>query len=238
MVFCPKCGKEVDNDNDYCIYCGTLIKPLIEDLNSNEKSKIEIEKQPNEETKVTPKEEKNEPKIIYKETKKEKSSKKKYILMGIAIIIIILIIIGGVSLFLSKGDFSELPYTFSSHKININSVEYIGDYGNSGGDYNGTIKEYKVTFTPVEDLHNITIETYAYTENGTALDPMANWFGLNSLNLLMYKDNATAGSTQTATIVFGDSSGSDFEISYLKVFVYGFNKQDEEELVSKFTYNL
>lgn len=272
MVFCPKCGKEVDNDNNYCIYCGTLIKPVINDLDSKEKPEDNVENEDEnkillkkerintdvgnektdfipkkvinenvekvEGTKVFPTKEKQNEQIRYKEPNNQKNSKKKYVFIGIPVIIICLIGIAGVSLFLSHGDFSELPYAFSSNKIDINSVDYIGDYENYDNSYNGAIKEYKVTFTPKEDLHNISIETYAYTKNGTALQPMANFMGLNPLNVLMYKGNATKGSTKTATIVFGNPSGSDFEISYIKVFVYGYDSNDEPVLQSKFTYNL
>ena len=160
----------------------------------------------------------------------------KNVKIGIIIILIGLISIAAMSLYFSKGDFSELPYAFSSNKIDINAVDYIGV--EPSGDYNGTIKSYKVTFTPKEDLHNVSIETYAYTADGTPLDVVANWFGLNSLNILMYDGTVNAGSTQTANVAYGSTNSADFEVSYLKVFVYGMNSTGNPVLESKFTYNL
>lgn len=66
---------------------------------------------------------------------------------------------------------------------------------------------------------------------------MANWMGLNPLNVLCYNDNLTAGSSYTANVVFGSQNVTDFEVAKLEVYVYQ-STPEETKLIDKFDYNM
>lgn len=66
---------------------------------------------------------------------------------------------------------------------------------------------------------------------------MANFFGLDSLNKIMYKENATKGKMMAYDASFGQKGSGDFDVAYIKIFVYE-NKGYNGTLVNKFTYKV
>ena len=160
---------------------------------------------------------------------------KKTLLIG-AIIIIIVAIIGVFAL--TGGNIENVQY-IGANTISIDSVSNLGSeqvnptqYSN----YSGTIKGYKVVYSAKTDLENVSIETQAYDKNGEHIEAMANWMGLNPLNVLCYKQNLTAGSSYTADVVFGSQNVTNFEVAKLEVYVYQ-STPDENKLIDKFDYN-
>lgn len=164
------------------------------------------------------------------------SINKKTLLIA-SIVIIIIAIIGIFAL--SGGNVENIQY-IGANTISIDSVSDLGEeeinptkYSN----YSGVIRGYKVVYTAKTNLENITIETQAYDKNGNHVDAMANWMGLNPLNVFCYSDNLTAGSSYTANVVFGSKNSTTLEISKLEVYVYQTTSK-ETKLIDKFDYNM
>ena len=163
------------------------------------------------------------------------SINKKYLLTGL-IAIIIIAIIGIVAL--TGGNLENAQY-IGSNSISIDSVSNLGtDELNptENSDYKGTVKGYKVAYTAKSDLKNVSIELQAYDKNGEHIDAMANFMGLNPLNILCYQDNLTAGNSYTTNVVFGSQNITNFEIAKFEVFVYQ-TTPEETKLIDKFDYN-
>ena len=72
--------------------------------------------------------------------------------------------------------------------------------------------------------------------HGEHVDAMANWMGLNPLNVLCFKDNLTSGNSYTADVVFGSQNKTNFEVSKFEVFVYQ-TTPEETKLIDKFDYH-
>lgn len=162
-------------------------------------------------------------------------SKKKLFITVIAIIIIAII-----GIFAFTGENIENIQYIGANTISIDSVSNLGteqvnptEYSN----YSGTIKGYKVVYTSKSDLENVSIELQAYDKNGNHVEAMANWMGLNPLNVLCYKNNLTSGNSYTANVVFGSQNTTDFEISKFEVYVYQ-TTPNETKLIDKFDYNM
>ncbi|MEE1133148.1 MAG: zinc ribbon domain-containing protein [Methanobrevibacter sp.] len=163
------------------------------------------------------------------------SINKKYLLTGL-IAIIIIAIIGIVAL--TGGNLENAQY-IGSNSISIDSVSNLGTEElnpTEYSDYKGTVKGYKVAYTAKSDLKNVSIELQAYDKNGEHIDAMANFMGLNPLNILCYQDNLTAGNSYTTNVVFGSQNITNFEIAKFEVFVYQ-TTPEETKLIDKFDYN-
>ncbi len=163
------------------------------------------------------------------------SINKKYLLIGL-IAIIIIAIIGIVAL--TGGNLENAQY-IGSNSISIDSVSNLGTEElnpTEYSDYKGTVKGYKVAYTAKSDLKNVSIELQAYDKNGEHIDAMANFMGLNPLNILCYQDNLTAGNSYTTNVVFGSQNITNFEIAKFEVFVYQ-TTPEETKLIDKFDYN-
>lgn len=172
-------------------------------------------------------------------TKSQKSNgsisiNKKTLLIGVVIVIIIAVI--GIFA-LTGGNISNVQY-IGANTISVDSMSNLGseqlsptEYSN----YSGVVKGYKVVYTAKSDLENISIETQAYDKDGNHLEAMANWMGLNPLNVFCYNKNLTSGSSYTANVVFGSQNLTDFEVSKLEVYVYQ-STPDETKLIDKFDY--
>ena len=162
-------------------------------------------------------------------------SKKTLLIGGVAIIIIAII-----GIFVLTGGNMENAQYIGANTIAIDSVSKLGTEHLSPteySDYSGVTKGYTVVYSAKSDLENISIETQAYDENGDHLDAMANWMGLNPLNVLCYEDNLTAGSSYTANVVFGSQNATNFEVSKLEVYVYQ-TTPEETKLIDKFDYTM
>ena len=163
------------------------------------------------------------------------SINKKYLLIGL-IAIIIIAIIGIVAL--TGGNLENAQY-IGSNSISIDSVSNLGTEElnpTEYSDYKGTVKGYKVAYTAKSDLKNVSIELQAYDKNGEHIDAMANFMGLNPLNILCYQDNLTAGNSYTTNVVFGSQNITNFEIAKFEVFLYQ-TTPEETKLIDKFDYN-
>ena len=140
------------------------------------------------------------------------SINKKTLLIG-AIAIIIIAVIG--ILALTGGNLENAQY-IGANTISIDSVSKLGTEKlnpTEYSDYSGTVKGYKVAYTAKSDLENVSIELQAYDKDGEHVDAMANWMGLNPLNVLCFKDNLTSGNSYTADVVFGSQNKTNFEVS-------------------------
>lgn len=162
-------------------------------------------------------------------------SKKTLLIGGIAIIIIAII-----GIFALTGGNIENAQYIGANTISIDSVSDLGieqinptEYS----DYSGVTRSFTIVYSAKSDLKNVSIETQAYDEHGEHLDAMANWMGLNPLNILCYNDNLTAGSSYTANVVFGSKNATTIEVSKLEVFVYQ-ETPEETKLIDKFDYNM
>lgn len=158
-------------------------------------------------------------------------------LMIAAIVIIIIVIIGIFAL--TGGNVENVQY-IGANSISIDSVSELGTEQISPSeysDYSGVSKGYTVVFSAKSDLKNVSIETQAYDKNGEHLDAMANWMGLNPLNILCYNENLTSGSSYTANVVFGSQNATDFDVAKLEVYVYQTTPK-ETKLIDKFDYNM
>lgn len=198
VKYCPKCGKKLDDDTDFCTECGNNIE------NKSSNNSISINK--------------------------------KTILIGV-IVIVIIAIIGIIAL--TGGNLENTQYIGAS-TISIDSVSNLGTEEvnpTEYSDYSGTIKGYKVVYSAKSDLENVSVELQAYDKNGEHIDAMANWMGLNPLNVLCYENNLTTGNSYTANVVFGSQNITNFEISKFEVFVYQ-TTPDETKLIDKFDYNI
>ena len=163
------------------------------------------------------------------------SINKKYLLIGL-IAIIIIAIIGIVAL--TGGNLENAQY-IGSNSISIDSVSNLGTEElnpTEYSDYKGTVKGYKVAYTAKSDLKNVSIELQAYDKNGEHIDAMANFMGLNPLNILCYQDNLTAGNSYTTNVVFGSQNITNFEIAKFEVFLYQ-TTPEETKLIDKLDYN-
>lgn len=162
-------------------------------------------------------------------------SKKTLLIGAVAIIVIALI---GILAF-TGGNIENVQYV-TANTISIDSVSDLGSEQLSPteySDYSGVTRSYNVVYSAKADLENVSIETEAYDENGEHLDSMANFMGFNPLNILCYNDNLTAGSSYTATVVFGSQNATNIEVAKLEVYVYQ-NTPDETKLIDKFDYNM
>lgn len=163
------------------------------------------------------------------------SINKKTLLIG-AIAIIIIAVIG--ILALTGGNLENAQY-IGANTISIDSVSKLGTEKlnpTEYSDYSGTVKGYKVAYTAKSDLENVSIELQAYDKDGEHVDAMANWMGLNPLNVLCFKDNLTSGNSYTADVVFGSQNKTNFEVSKFEVFVYQ-TTPEETKLIDKFDYH-
>ena len=164
------------------------------------------------------------------------SISKKTILVGVIAIIIIAVI----GIFALTGGNLENAQYIGANTIEINSVSNLGTEEISPteySDYSGTVKGYKVAYTAKSDLENVSVELQAYDKSGEHIDAMANWMGLNPLNVLCFEDNLTAGNSYTANVVFGSQNITNFEVGKFEVYVYQ-TTPEETKLIDKFDYNL
>lgn len=169
-------------------------------------------------------------------SKESISINKRTLLIG-AIVIIIIAVVGIFAL--AGGNVENIQY-ISTNTIDINSVSNLGTEEvnpTEYSDYSGVIKGYKVVYSSKANLENVSIELQAYDKDGNPIDAMANWMGLNPLNVLCYNDNLTAGSSYTANVVFGSQNLTDFEVSKFEVYVYQ-TTPEETKLIDKFDYNM
>ena len=168
--------------------------------------------------------------------KNSPSINRKTLLIG-AIAIVIIAVIGVLAL--TGGNLENTQY-IGANTISIDSVSNLGTEEvnpSEYSDYSGTVKGYKVAYTAKSDLENVSIELQAYDKKGEHFDAMANWMGLNPLNILCFEDNLTSGSSYTANVLFGSKNVTDFEVSKFEVFVYQ-STPKENKLIDKFDYNL
>lgn len=164
------------------------------------------------------------------------SISKRTLLIGIIAIIIIAII----GIFALTGGNVENVQYIGANTISIDSVSNLGTEEISPSeysDYSGVTKGYKVVFSAKSDLNNVSIETQAYDKDGNHLDAMANWMGLNPLNILCFEDNLTEGSSYTANVVFGSQNSTNFDVAKLEVYVYQ-STPEETKLIDKFDYKM
>ncbi len=174
--------------------------------------------------------------LIVSKDKDSVTISKKTLLVG-AIVVIIIAIVGIFAL--TGGNISNVQY-IGANTISIDSVSDLGTEQLSPtkySNYSGVTRGYTVVYSAKADLKNVSIEVQAYDKNGEHLDPMANWMGLNPLNVLCYKDNLTAGSSYTANVLFGSKNTTDIEVSKFEVFVYQ-STPKETKLIDKFDYVL
>lgn len=161
---------------------------------------------------------------------------KKTILLGVIVIIIIAVI----GIFALTGGNIENAQYIGANTISIDSVSNLGTEEinpTEYSDYSGTIKGYKVIYTAKTDLENVSVELQAYDKSGEHIDAMANWMGLNPLNILCFEDNLTAGNSYTTNVVFGSQNITNFEVAKFEVYVYQ-TTPEETKLIDKFDYNL
>lgn len=172
-----------------------------------------------------------------KESPKSSSSiNRKTLLIG-AIAIVIIAVIGVLAL--TGGNLENAQY-IGANTISIDSVSNLGTEEvnpSKYSDYSGTVKGFKVAYTAKKDLKNVSIELQAYDKNGEHVDAMANWMGLNPLNVLCFQDNLTSGSSYTANVLFGSKNVTNFEVSKFEVYVYQ-TTPEETKLIDKFDYHL
>ena len=169
-------------------------------------------------------------------SKESISINKRTLLIG-AIVIIIIAVVGIFAL--AGGNVENIQY-IGANSIDINSVSNLGTEEvnpTEYSDYSGVIKGYKVVYSSKANLENVSIELQGYDKDGNPIDAMANWMGLNPLNVLCYNDNLTAGSSYTANVVFGSQNLTDFEVSKFEVYVYQ-TTPEETKLIDKFDYNM
>lgn len=208
VKYCPNCGTEVKEQDKFCLECG-----------------YKLSDKPSANIKRT-------------SSKKPERNNKRTLSILIIVLIIAVVSLTAFSYYNSHGDVDSMKFSLIPHKIAINSVDSTGGDTVNSDDYKGYEKSYKVTYTAKEDLKDVTIEVYPYSSDGKELDVMANFFGLNALNVLCYDDNITSGTSKTADVMFGHKGSGDFKVSYLKVFVYKENSNGNRNLIDKFTYNL
>ena len=208
--FCPMCGAEVKKDHEYCYKCGFYLNGKLPD----DKDKTADA------------------------SRKPKTSNKNYLSVLVVILIIAVVAFTGFSYYNSHGDMDAMKFSLMPHKIAINSVDLTGSEDLNSDDYKGHTKSYKITYTAKDNLKDTTVEIYPYSSDGKQLDVMANFFGLNSLNILCYDDNISSGASKTADVMFGKKNSNDFNISYLKVFVYKEKPNGDRDLIDKFTYDV
>ena len=168
--------------------------------------------------------------------KSSPSINRKTLLIG-AIAIVIIAVIGVLAL--TGGNLENAQY-IGANTISIDSVSNLGTEEvnpSKYSDYSGTVKGFKVAYTAKKDLKNVSIELQAYDKNGEHVDAMANWMGLNPLNVLCFKDNLTSGSSYTANVLFGSKNVTNFEVSKFEVYVYQ-TTPEETKLIDKFDYHL
>lgn len=154
-----------------------------------------------------------------------------------AIAIVIIAVIGVLAL--TGGNLENAQY-IGANTISIDSVSNLGTEEvnpSKYSDYSGTVKGFKVAYTAKKDLKNVSIELQAYDKNGEHVDAMANWMGLNPLNVLCFQDNLTSGSSYTANVLFGSKNVTNFEVSKFEVYVYQ-TTPEETKLIDKFDYHL
>ena len=161
---------------------------------------------------------------------------KKTLLIGV----IAIIVIAFIGIFALTGGHVENVQYMTANTISIDSVSDLGAdqiSPNKYSNYSGVSKGYKVVYSAKSNLDNVSIETQAYDKNGEHLDSMANWMGLNPLNILCYNDNLTAGSSYTANVVFGSQNKTSIDVAKLEVYVYQ-KTSEETKLIDKFDYNI
>lgn len=155
---------------------------------------------------------------------------KKHIIVGLLVILILIISSSAVVV---AGGFENIPYIFTSSGIQVNSVAQF-DYKNFTNEYEGSAKICTIQFTTTKELNDTDILVYAYDSNNKLLDVVGNYYGTNETNIILSGDNPK-NTVKTVNVTFAKKGYGDFNIKYLKFFVYK-NENGNKKLVDKFIY--
>lgn len=228
LNYCPRCGNKLDKDSNYCSNCGKQLNRNSANTgnHSNEDYNFDTDKIDSRN---------NGNSSSFK--KLDKFGYKRIVIVLLAVILILIVSFLGFTYYTSHGDTESMKYSLMPHKVTLNSIDIISTENLNSTDYTGISKTYRVTYTVNENLQDVSIEVYPYSNNKTQIDVMANFLGFNSLNYLAYDDNITSGTVNTQDVVFGHRGG-DFDVDYLKVFVYKEKSDGNKELIDKFIVNL
>ena len=226
--YCVNCGEKNPINSKYCKRCGYQFN--MEEFNRNSSDSSLKDNYSNQLfDKHFNKDYSDE---VYPENTNEKH--KKHLIAGLLVVLILIVSV--TTVVVMAGSPEDVPYLFKADEIQVNSVTQT-DYQSFVADtYTGSAKVYNVEFITKEDLADTTIEVYGYDSNNQLLDNVGNFFGTNESNVILSNDTP-ANTITNANVVFSKKGYDDFQLKYLKIFVYK-NSNGNKELVDKFTYKV
>ena len=228
--YCVKCGQKNELSSLYCKNCGHKFatEDVLEDFRESShrtNSDQIIDKHFNREY--------SEEYAQYQNEIRERK-RKKYIVAGILVILIVFV--SAATVLVSAGGADGVQYLLKANEIQITSVSQT-DYQKFVADsYSGSAKVYNIQFLTKEDLTDTSIEVYGYDSNNQLLDVVGSFFGTNETNVIL-SNNTAKNTLKSADVAFAKRGADDFQLSYLKVFVYK-NQNGNKQLVDKFTYKV